>query len=756
MRFLSRTSNYELFLTNDGEVFSLSEASAAPRAGSKGHAGRVARRPLAVKSAAVRIRLVGANPDASVTGAEPLPGRVNYLTGNNPSRWLRDVPLYSKVNYAGVYPGIDLDFYGTPNALEYDLTAHPGADTSKIKFVVEGVARTALDSAGNLTITTAAGAIAMRRPYVYQIAADGTRTPVDGEFILAKRPGLQAGVPSREVGFQLASYDHARPLVIDPEMQIVYSTYLGGTGDNTGPYNMPFVNDIPDTSPNEAEAAQGVALDPSGDVYIVGAAYSSTFPTKNALQSTDNAGDTAPHLNSQVFLAKFDPTQVGAATLKYATYIGGPGNTYSGDVGRGNGDQGTGIAVDGSGDAYIVGTAYSTTDFPNSCGTWGTGNDEGNQSKIYPPGNGFVSEVNAAGNGFVYSCFVNTIEGATANRVALLPSCLASGQSNCAAYVTGETDEDLKAGFPVTGNAYFTVDPESNDGTLDGAGSGQAAYLLVVNGGGATLEYATFWGGTGVGDAGEVGYGIAVDSSGNAYVAGSTHSADMPVTTGAIQTKNKEYFAANAGDDSDAFFAKFNPAGSGSSSLLYSTFLGGDGGDCGESTGEIITGVAVDTNDNVFFAGLTGSDDLPVTTNAYQSTAKGWSNCADTAFVGEINTGAGTLPYLSYLGGSGIPSGFPTALQENGDAAASIALDSSDNVYVTGVTTSTDFPVSTNACDQHNNSVSSGDNIGLSAFVTEMNFAADDCESAARLFDLPRRQQPWRRRQQSRAQSIER
>jgi len=196
---------------------------------------------------------------------EPLPGRVNYLIGNDPGKWHRDVPTFGRVRYHNVYPGIDLVFYGTPDKLEYDLIAMPGADTSKIKFAVEGRATTTLMPSGDLMIATAAGSLVMRQPRVYQQSADGSQTPVEGKFTIGKDGIIQAGIPRREVGFDVASYDRSQTLVIDPEVvpniegpQIPYSSYIGGSGNNVGPIELE--HDIGRIDQRRRSAEAGVEL----------------------------------------------------------------------------------------------------------------------------------------------------------------------------------------------------------------------------------------------------------------------------------------------------------------------------------------------------------------------------------------------------------------------------------------------------------------------------------------------------------------
>jgi len=233
---------------------------------------------------AVRVRLVGANPHPQVEGLEPLPGRVNYLIGAE-KNWHRDIPTFGRVRFHDVYPGVDVVYYGTPEALEYDLVAAPGADTSKIKFAIEGPAKTTQTAAGDLLIATLSGTIRISKPQNYQQNADGSRTPIEGSFQLAKDGTAVAGVPTREVGLRLADYDRNKTLYIDPAVvpTIVYSTYFGGHAQQTGPVNLeqfgPVVNNAP--IPKVAESGLDVALDGATPphAYVTGSAYSTDLPT---------------------------------------------------------------------------------------------------------------------------------------------------------------------------------------------------------------------------------------------------------------------------------------------------------------------------------------------------------------------------------------------------------------------------------------------------------------------------------------------
>ena len=217
VRFLSQSGRYTLFLTDEGAVFSLvgGEIHKGPKLATVNPPRQP--QPDRLVQSAVRIRMAGANRHPEMTALEPLPGRVNYLIGNDPSKFHRGVPTYGRVKVSDVYPGIDVVYYGMPTSLEYDIVAAPGADTSRIHLAIEGGAKSAIDASGDIEISTAAGTVAVQKPRAYQRAKDGSEIPVASSFVAAQGP--KTAPP--EYSIQLASYDHTRPLIIDPTVQIL-------------------------------------------------------------------------------------------------------------------------------------------------------------------------------------------------------------------------------------------------------------------------------------------------------------------------------------------------------------------------------------------------------------------------------------------------------------------------------------------------------------------------------------------------------
>ena len=480
VKFLSRGKGYTLFLTSTDAVLSLRKGSAEPEAqvprlvndrGGTGVSPVASGSPLP-QPAVLRMKLLGANPEARVTGIEELPGKSNYFIGNDPEKWRTNVPHYSKVSYEEVYPGIDLVYYGTDQQqLEYDFVVSPGADPKAIQLAVEGAEEIRVDGDGDLVVETEGGEVRFHKPVVYQ-KEEPQRQYLDGRYVLDEA--------NHEVSFEIAAYDASKPLIIDPVLS--YSTYVGGS---------------------ETDEGSGIAVDASGNAYVTGSTRSANFPVVSPFQSSNNGFD--------VFVTKLNSS--GNALL-YSTYLGGSVSF---------GDFGGDIAVDSSGNAYVTGTTFSTG---------------------FPMANPFQAGLNGTS--------------------------VATG-AGCTISVTGTT---FSTDFP-------TVNPlqAAHGGGIDDA------FVTKLNPTGSALVYSTYLGG----DGGESGTSIAVDSSGNAYVTGSTFSTDFP-TASPIQ--------ATIGGNDDAFVTKLNAAGS---ATLTPTVTGA-------RTGEVtITSNAPDSPQTIVLSG-TGTD----------------------------------------------------------------------------------------------------------------------------------------------------
>ncbi|MFZ1975584.1 MAG: SBBP repeat-containing protein [Candidatus Acidiferrales bacterium] len=623
VKFVARGGGYSLFLTERGAVLSLSKrgADAVP------------------KSDVIRMELVGAAADSKVSGVGPLAGKANYLIGNDPSKWHTDVATFARVKYAGVYPGVDLVYYGNQRQLEYDFVVAAGANAGEVRVRFDGARRLRVGADGNLQIFARNGEIAFQKPVVYQMR-DGRREPVDGRFELKG---------NNEVGFALGNYDASRELVIDPVL--AYSTYLGGSG---------------------GDFAAGIAVDAEGNAYIAGGTYSTDFPLKGNPYQTTNKG--AVNGFSNVFVTKMNPAGTG---LDYSTYLGGSGvppalQNVLIPIG---GDSPSAIAIDRFGNAYITGQTFSM-DFPVTSGALQTVNKGAGLLVT----NAFVTKLNPIGSGLVYSTYLGG-----SGIPPFAPFASPVGDSGAAialdsagnAYVTGAA---YSPDFPLTSGAF----QKQNNGVSFATDN---AFVSKINAAGSALIYSTYLGGSGQlfnfagpGDnmdiTGDSGAGIAVDVHGNAYVAGRTFSNDFPVTDGAYQKVNNAGYLSS----SNAFVTKLNAAGN---ALIYSTYLGGSvnteiGGP--SPFNDEANAIAIDTSGNAYVAGATIAPDFPVTTGAFQTVSKG-----QNVFVTKLNADGSALLYSTYLGGTG------------GDNAAGIVVDGSGDSFVTGSTGSTDFPVTSDA-----------------------------------------------------------
>ncbi len=541
-------------------------------------------------------------------------GTANYFIGNDPKKWYSNVPTYAKVKYTGVYPGVDLIFYGNQQHLEYDFVVAPRADTTAIRLHFAGIRKLKLNKKGDLEVIAKNGEITFHKPVVYKMD-HGQRRPVAGRFTL---------LANNSVGFMFRSYDHNSELIIDPTLE--YSTYLGGSGYDYG---------------------ASIAVDAAGDAYVTGQTSSTDFPvTSGAFQKVNNAAAKGGY---NAFITKLNPAGTG---LVYSTYLGGSGQDY-----------GEGITVDSAGNAYVTGQTYST-DFPVTSDAFQRANHSTNG------GNAFVAKLNPAGTALVYSTYLGgdgNSEGSGDNGHGIAVD--TSGD----AYVTGAASS---TDFPVTSGAFQKVNNAA-------ANEGSNTFITKLNLAGTALIYSTYLGGS----RGDGGIGIAVDTSGDAYVTGASSSTDFPVTSGAFQKANN----ATAKFPYNAFITKLNPAGT---ALIYSTYLGGSDEDYG-------IGIAGDTAGNAHVTGIAFSTDFPVTPGAFQKVNHTAAQNGFNAFITKLDPAGTALIYSTYLGGSSLDDG------------ASIAVDTTGNAYVTGITFSTDFPVTPGAFQVKNN--------GNRAFITKLN-----------------------------------
>ncbi|MFN3648483.1 MAG: fibronectin type III domain-containing protein [Armatimonadota bacterium] len=635
-RFVARGSGHTLYLTPREAVLQLRAGpprreapSAAPRPFSK------------VETATLRFSLAGGARSPRLTGVEPLPGTVRYVRRGEAAPITAET--FAGVQYEEVYPGIDLHYYAAARQVEYDFVVAPGADPRRIQWRIEG-ARSASLERGDLLLRTAAGTLRHTRPVAYQEIAGAPR-PIRCDYTLtSSRPGETRvsfrvgeydrsrplvidpvvifatpfggtgqdtvnGVAVDRTGAsyltgQTASLDFPTRNPIQAEKSgvfglfdafvtkinptgtsLVYSTYFGGTSDDSG---------------------QKIEVDAAGAAYVVGTTTSNDFPV------TPRVADRSYNGLEDVFVLKLDPT---GTDVEYSTYLGGSRS-----------DVGLGIAVDANGLAHVVGSTESlnfpiggrsfdrsqnglsdaflvrlsadgrTVDLGTFLG--GDGFDVargvaldadgaiylagGTDSLNFPTTSGafdrtrggirdaFAAKLSRGGGSLVYSTFVGGSANDEAYDVAVTPAGVAC--------LTGET---RSLDFPTTSGGF---DRTGNFPTRD-------AFVACLARNGASLTYGTYLGG--VGD--DVGTGIDLDPAGRLYVAGFTASVDFPL---------REPVDVENGGLYDAFAASFAPGATGTASLLYSTYFGGSADDAAFD-------VAVDENGSAYLAGETFSFDFP-------------------------------------------------------------------------------------------------------------------------------------------------
>jgi hypothetical protein len=478
-------------------------------------------------------------------GLDPLAAKANYFVGNEARRWTRDVPMYGRIRYADVYPGIDVIYYGSRGCLEYDFVVQPGSDPSLIQLAFQGANRIDQEADGRLTLVTESNRLTLKRPEIYQIVA-GRRESVSGNFTLK----------NGKVGFAVQKYDRSKPLVIDPVL--LYSSFLGGVSGSTN--------------------SNAIALDAAGSFYVTGQTASIDFPISGAAQPGYIA-------NYDAFVAKF----TSSGTLVYATYLGGESN-----------DQGTGIAVDANNSAYITGSTSSTT-FPTVNASQGAlaGNTDAFLTKLGPAGNTIaystyfggsdydsatgVAVIRATGDAFItgqtYSTNLPLLSPYQSTNAgspdAFIARFTTTGVKTFATYFGGFSTDiaqaiavDAAGNCFITGYTYSSSNFPTTAGALRRNGPNAEAFVTKFNGNGSGLVYSTLVGGSGD----DFGRGITVHSSGTAMITGYTTSADLPTTPGVAQP--------NPGGSNDAFVARLASDGS---SYLYLTYLGGEKNDQGNA-----------------------------------------------------------------------------------------------------------------------------------------------------------------------------
>ncbi len=606
-------------------------------------------RKTTAESAVVRMQFVGANAQAPVSGDAELPGKINHLTGNDPAQWRVGLAMFAKVRVSGLYPGVNLVYYGNQQQLEYDFDIAPGANPQAIAIHFDGADKISVNAQGELILSLAGGEIRQPKPVIYQVM-DGVRKEIAGGYRL---------VDAHTVAFAIGQYDRSQPLVIDPVLS--YSTYFGGSA---------------------GETAYAVALDASGNVYITGQTFSKEFSTTNTF-STPGAFQTnfaGGKLTGDAFVFKLYASNGVPA---YITYLGGSAD-----------DGAFGVAVDAAGNAYVTGFTDSP-DFPvtNSIpgGVPGLPNSTNisgilDKSFGYYPVDAFVTELDPSGSKLIYSTYL----GGSGMDCGLGIAVDTAG----AAYVTGFT---YSSNFP-------TVNALQKQACTNSFYFNANAFIAKISPGGTNLAFSTYFGGINF----DEGRGIAVDTNtGCVYVTGFTASTNFPTVNAVVQqlvwtnievTRSSTNYVpitnsldgyllngclTNKTSSFDAFVAKFDSTGT---NLLYSTFLGGTNNDMAYS-------IAVDTNGAAYVTGWTVSTNFPNTLgtsipglHSFVATNISLGVLATNVFLTKIvtvvtnGTTNAVIAWSAVFGGEGVDIGY------------GVAVDPAGEVFVTGSASSTNFP----------------------------------------------------------------
>lgn len=601
----------------------------------------------------------GSMRHARVSGQDAVEQVTNYLTGNQPSGHVTNVPNYARVKYRSLYPGIDAVFYGHAQDLEFDFLVAPGADPHSVTLRFSGKRRLQISSEGALVVPTSGGDLTFRKPVAYQ-TIDGRHTQVEVAYKILK---------DGDVRFALGDYDRKHQLVIDPILS--YSTYLGGQRD---------------------DQANGIAVDLAGNAYITGYTASTDFPAPGGYKTRLTG-------NQDAFVAKMNATGTG---LVYATYLGA----------RNADTKGNAIAVDGSGKVTIVGTTGSDA-FPVTTGAYQTTGAGALRS--------FVTRLNDIGNALVFSTYLNNAEakalaldgagntyvvGTAAGAFATTPGAFQANNRNVAAYpyytafaaklnpsgtamsyatfLGGSGNDRARAvAVDAQGHAYVAGYTTSSDFPIANAigpynSGGQDAFVAELDGSGASLVMSTYLGGS----RDDSANGVALDSQGNIVVVGMTRSANFPVVN-AFQPRTGQVYW----DSANAFVTKLNPA---TSSYVYSSYLGGQG--CVPScyphwNSEVATSVAVDRAGFAYVTGISQSIDFPALDPIQKVASNG---TADTTFLAKIRP-TGEKAFATILG-----QPYDTAQDEI--LTPGVAIDSTGNAYVASwVDASIVFPTTAGA-----------------------------------------------------------
>ncbi|MFZ3217102.1 MAG: choice-of-anchor L domain-containing protein [Candidatus Acidiferrales bacterium] len=715
VRFLTRSSGYTMLLKPTETVFVGQEI----RKVNPWHGPVQKAQALATESAPVRMDLLGANPAPKMTGAEELPGKVNYLIGNNPSAWHTGVALYGQVKSEQVYPGVDLLFHGDQRQLEYDFIVSPGGDPSQVAFQILGARKIEIAANGDLVLHAADANFRMRKPEIYQ-GEGAERRAVAGGFVLSAK---------NEVRFELGPYDHSRELVIDPTIN--YASFLGGAGE---------------------ELVQALAVDTttpaSPKIYVTGYTSDiSTFPetsTKLGNPSTSTGVAT-------IFVSEINPTETGAASLVYLTFIGGSTPFYSGAARCDN--YAFWLSLDtsqgASGVEPVLGGGTNCSDYPGtvlnpvsvtsstasaalvtrlkvggaaidaSALLGGNGLTDDGYVFVDTAGNvlltgptastnlpttagAYATTFNNGGPTSYYDCFAAKLQRSDLSPTYLSYLNIGTGSTNASnAGCGGNTD-------PSNANIIYIGGVTESSVAFSGAPTGVLGFQSTFYGtedtflmkldttvsGAAALKYATYYGGGGMTSVqtGALDLGTAVPglTLGNGVVAlaGYTTSSsannppNIPIANPLTGLGTNP--AVNSTGQEAGFVTVMDTTQSGASSLLFSTYFGGSSGT--DSVRALAYDSLVPFGYNIVVGGQTQSADFP-TMNAFQGTLVGTQDAFVSSLLFSPSNASAQILFSSYMGG-GAGGG---NVQDAVESVAGLGVDTEHSIFAAGNTESATY-----------------------------------------------------------------
>ncbi|HEY3782446.1 MAG TPA: hypothetical protein VGL56_15295 [Fimbriimonadaceae bacterium] len=650
VKFLAQSNNANLWVTRDGMVVDLHKFEPEKQAKTRFKQNHVASKGM-LTGDVVRLTLKGASTPA-FKGLIKQPGSYNYFIGKDRSKWVKNVARYSEAEAQKAYPGVSVRYYFEDGMPRYDFVCSPGSDPSKIAFDIQGATHLKLINGSDLRVITPLGNLDMKDLVAYQ-GQGASRCTVPCKIVLK----------GNRVGFVAGRYDRSKPLVIDP---LIFCTYLGGSG------NFGF----------SGEAVTALSVDSAGNPVVAGFTDSTDFPiSAGAYQIQDIAQQ------GTAFVAKLN---ANGQTLMFGTFLGG---SFM--------DLAETLALDSS-DNPVVGGYTASADFPTTVGAYSTTHASQNET-------GFVSKLSADGQTLLFSTYLGG-----SNNEGVFALALDSSQDPVVAGYTTSTD------FPTTAGAYQTTSPNGNGAgfiakldptgqtltfstylggniqdeirglALDSSGNPVAVgitysttfpvsvgafqtinssregtgFVTKLSSDGSILLSGTYLGGNEFDGA----FSLALDSTGNIVVGGSTGSTNFPVTPGSYQLKMNA-----APGNSNGFVAKLSAD---ETTLLFGTYLGGSGAP--SDYGDLVLSVKLDSSGNAVLAGTTDSSDFPITSNAIQGQ---YNTPFFTGFLAMLSADGSTILYSSYLGGS------------DADTADSVALTTPGKVFIAGQAFSADFPV---------------------------------------------------------------